>query len=194
MVIKHFSDILRIKCFCILQLNPKIGKCKAIHYFWQMEPRITLLTEKKLIGIRSSTSLAADKTADLWKGFMAERKKIQNPIGTTLYSINCYPVNYFSNFNPEISFDKWAAIEVGNFSEMPSSLQQFILPGGLYAVFLHKGTGSDHSIFKYIYTQWLPASKKYALDNRPHFEELGEKYKNNSPDSEEYIWIPIYPK
>jgi AraC family transcriptional regulator len=31
----------------------------------------------------------------------------------------------------------------------------------------------------------------YDLDNRPHFEILGEKYKNESPDSEEELWIPV---
>jgi AraC family transcriptional regulator len=32
------------------------------------------------------------------------------------------------------------------------------------------------------------------LDNRPHFEILGEKYKQGSPDSEEEIWIPVKEK
>jgi AraC family transcriptional regulator len=32
------------------------------------------------------------------------------------------------------------------------------------------------------------------LDDRPHFEVLGEKYKNNDPTSEKEIWIPILPK
>jgi len=36
----------------------------------------------------------------------------------------------------------------------------------------------------------LPNSD-YELDNRPHFEILGKKYKNNSADSEEEIWIPV---
>jgi AraC family transcriptional regulator len=36
----------------------------------------------------------------------------------------------------------------------------------------------------------LPASE-YVVDNRPHFEILGAQYKNNEPDSEEEIWIPI---
>ncbi|MFM9945765.1 MAG: GyrI-like domain-containing protein, partial [Bacteroidia bacterium] len=44
-----------------------------------------------------------------------------------------------------------------------------------------------------IYGTWIPNSE-YNLDNRPHFEILGEKYKNNHPDSEEEIWIPIKPK
>jgi len=45
----------------------------------------------------------------------------------------------------------------------------------------------------YIMSQWLPNSK-YILDHRPHFELLGAKYKNNSPDSEEEVWIPIKEK
>jgi hypothetical protein len=28
------------------------------------------------------------------------------------------------------------------------------------------------------------------LDDRPHFEVLGSKYRNNDPESEEETWIP----
>jgi AraC family transcriptional regulator len=62
------------------------------------------------------------------------------------------------------------------------------LPGGLFAVFSHKGP--DSSIFQYIYTQWLPQSG-YVLDNRPHFEKLPSGYIPGHPDSEEEIYIPI---
>jgi len=34
-------------------------------------------------------------------------------------------------------------------------------------------------------------SSDYELDNRPQFEILGQKYKNNDPSSEEEIWIPV---
>jgi AraC family transcriptional regulator len=47
--------------------------------------------------------------------------------------------------------------------------------------------------FQYIFGTWLPNSE-YVLDNRPHFEILGEKYKNDDPTSEEEIWIPIKAK
>jgi AraC family transcriptional regulator len=40
------------------------------------------------------------------------------------------------------------------------------------------------------FSTWLPDSE-YRLDVRPHFEVLGEKYKNDDPESEEEIWIPI---
>ena len=45
-------------------------------------------------------------------------------------------------------------------------------------------------IFQYIFGTWLPTSI-YTIDNLPHFEILGKKYKNNDPTSEEEIWIPI---
>jgi AraC family transcriptional regulator len=46
-------------------------------------------------------------------------------------------------------------------------------------------------VFLSIYS--VPASN-YDLDDRPHFEILGDKYKNGDPNSEEDIWIPIKPK
>ena len=69
-------------------------------------------------------------------------------------------------------------------------METFDLPGGLYAVFDYKGLSTDTAIFNYIFNSWLPASR-FHLDDRPHFEILGDKYKNGLPDSEEEIWIPI---
>ncbi len=63
----------------------------------------------------------------------------------------------------------------------------------VYAVFDYKGLNTDDSIFRYIFGTWLPNSD-YDLDDRPHFEVLGKKYRNNDPASEEEIWIPIKEK
>lgn len=87
-------------------------------------------------------------------------------------------------------FEKWAAVEVVNATNIPQGMQFFELPAGQYAVFDYKGPSNDTSIFQYIYDEWLPHSS-YRLDHRPHFEVLGKKYKNNDPNSEEEIWIPI---
>jgi AraC family transcriptional regulator len=100
----------------------------------------------------------------------------------------------FENFNPDTLFEKWAAIEVNNFVKIPDRMETYSLPGGLYAVFVYRGPASGGAkAFEYIFRSWLPHSE-YSLDNRPHFELLGEKYKNEDPDSEEEIWIPIKPK
>ncbi|RZJ97554.1 MAG: GyrI-like domain-containing protein, partial [Flavobacterium sp.] len=53
------------------------------------------------------------------------------------------------------------------------------------------GRAADASAtFKFILGP-LMAQSGYKLDSRPHFEILGDKYKNDSMDSEEEIWIPI---
>jgi AraC family transcriptional regulator len=124
---------------------------------------------------------------------MPVRKEIENTTGAALYSLQVYPPSYFLSFNPATVFEKWAAAEVSGFEKVPTGMECFELPGGLYAVFLHKGSSTDTSTFQYIFSQWLP-NADHVLDNRPHFELLGEKYKNGDPASEEEIWIPVKAK
>lgn len=158
-----------------------------------MTPRIEILLEKKLIGKRLQMSLANNKTKELWQSFMPRRKEIQNSIGTDLYSMQVYDSLYFTTFDSNNRFEKWATIEVKDFHTIPDEMETFTLPSGLYAVFFYKGLNTDTQIFQYIFGTWLPNSE-YVLDNRPHFEILGEQYKNNDPNSEEEIWIPIKEK
>ena len=153
-----------------------------------MQPTIQVLSEKKLVGKRLTMSLANNRTGELWGSFMPRRREITNAIGTELYSLQVYPAGYFEQFSPQVEFVKWAAAEVADFESSPNGTEPFTLPGGLFAVFPHKG--ADTGIFRYIYGTWLPGSE-YLLDDRPHFELLGEKFKNGDPDSEEEIWIPI---
>jgi AraC family transcriptional regulator len=160
---------------------------------YYMQPRIENINQKKLIGKRVTMSFAGNKTFQFWHSFMPGRKEIQNSIGTDLYSIEVYDPSYFDPFDPHKEFEKWAAIEVTGFDTLPDDMETFTLPGGLYAVFFYKGPGTDTNIFEYIFRTWLPDSN-YSLDHRPHFEILGEKYKNNDPDSEEEIWIPVKAK
>lgn len=155
-----------------------------------MEPIIKTLEEKKLIGLNVTMSLAENKTPQLWKSFMLRRNEIKHALGADLFSIQIYKSDYFTQFNPVATFEKWACIEVANSDSIPDKMETFNLPSGLYAVFFYKGLSSDKRIFEYIFSQWLPNSD-YVLDHRPHFEVLGEKYKNNDADSEEEIWIPV---
>lgn len=137
-------------------------------------------------------SLAENKTFELWRSFMPERLKIQNKFSGDLISMRVYnePMQLQ---NPGQQFDKWAAVEVTDFINVPEGMECFSLPAGLYAIFDYKGLNTDNSIFIYIFTEWLPKSD-YELDDRPHFELLGAKYKNNDPASEEEIYIPVRPK
>jgi AraC family transcriptional regulator len=158
-----------------------------------MKPRIKTLNEKKLVGKRLKMSLADNKTGELWKSFMTRRKEITNTLTSDFISLAVYRSTYFVNFSPTNEFEKWATVEVSDFENIPIDLETYKLTGGLYAVFDYKGSSNDQSIFLYIFGSWLPNSD-YNLDDRPHFEVLGDKYKNNDPTSEEEIWIPIKPK
>jgi len=158
-----------------------------------MKPRIENIKEKKLVGKRIKTSLSNNKTGKLWKSFMLRRKEITNNLTTDLFSLQIYDPSHFDSFDPSKEFEKWALIEVADFNNIPNEMETLILTGGQYAVFLHKGSSNDNSIFQYIFSTWLPNSE-YLLDNRPHFEILGEKYKNGDPNSEEEIWVPIKKK
>jgi len=157
-----------------------------------MNPEIKISGEKKLIGMRIKMSLSDNMTFELWKGFMPRRKEIRNNLTNDLFSMQVYDKTYdFRNFDPEATFEKWAAIEVTDFDAIPEEMESYILSEGLYAVFNYKGAASQGAkMFQYIFGTWLPGSD-FLLDNRPHFEILGEKYKNEDPDSEEEIWIPI---
>lgn len=155
--------------------------------------RIETIPPKKLIGKRLKMSLADNKTWALWQSFMLRRKEIVNHLSADLISMQVYnnPIDYFEHFNPQTLFEKWAVVEVADFDSIPDGMESYTLNGGMYAVFSHKGDNSTaNKVFEYIFVTWLPQSN-YALDNREHFEILGEKYKNDDPDSEEEIWIPI---
>ena len=158
-----------------------------------MNPRIEILKEKMLTGIRLTMSLTNNKTGELWRSFMPRRREISNKISNDLISMQIYKPNYFAYFNPSNEFEKWASVEVSDYDNVPIDMETYTLTGGLYAVFDYKGSSTDNSIFQYIFGTWLPNSN-YLLDDRPHFEVLGDKYKNIDPDSEEEIWIPIRQK
>lgn len=160
-----------------------------------MEFKIITLSQKILVGKRLNMSLSNDRTVELWQNFMPYRNTIKKRISPDVISLQDYksPFNY-KDFTPLTEFDKWAAVEVSEVIDVPKNMEIFTLPGGLYAVFSYIGSPSDfYKILEYIYNEWFPKSD-YVLDHRPHFEVLGDKYKNNDPNSEEEVWIPIKKK
>lgn len=158
-----------------------------------MTPRIVKMAAKKLIGYNLTMSLANNQTGQLWGSFGPRIKEIENRVGIDLISMQVYDASYYQQFNPANEFEKWATVEVENFDCVPNGMKTFNLDEGTYVVFDYKGSSADPSIFQYIFWEWLPKSP-YQIADRPHFEILGSKYKNNDPNSEEEIWVPIVEK
>jgi AraC family transcriptional regulator len=183
---------------CQLRYNKRqnLWQFFAEHYYQYpepmlMEPKMTVLTEKMLVGKKMTMSLLQNRTQELWQQFMRARKDIPNLAGDHKFSLQQYAPGHFEQFSPATEFVKWAAMEVTNFDSVPEGMETLVLPGGLYAVFQYKGSSSAGAqVFGYIFGEWLPKSD-YVLDDRPHFELLGEKYRNDDADSEEEIWVPV---
>ena len=160
------------------------------------EPEIKNIESKKLMGISLHTSLADDKTEVLWKRFMSRKKDISNAVSEDLYAVQVYDEGFIQgHFNSQSVFEKWAALEVEDYTELQEGMKGLKLPGGLYAVFTHHGTSKKFAeTAKFIFNDWLPASD-FELDDRPHFEVMGKDYKGpENPDSIEKIWIPVKEK
>lgn len=156
---------------------------------------ITQLEEKKLCGLSQRMSMLNNTTEQLWRTFMPLRKHITDMKSQELISMQVY--DHTSNadtFKASTEFTKWAAVEVSDLKNLPEGLFPYVLQGGLYAVFLHKGTPEKFKItFEYIFRQWFPNSG-YKLDHREHFELLPENYRPDDPEAIEEIWIPVVSK
>lgn len=158
-----------------------------------LQPKIVDLKSKKLVATSLAMSLQNDATQKLWQSFMPQLKSILHKVDGKLYNLIDYSGHYgMHDFTPNTVFTKIAAVEVLVYENIPEGLEKLELKAGKYAVFGHIGnSGNSFSkSMEYIFKEWLPNSG-YAVDNRLHFEVLGAKYKNNSDESEEEIWVPV---
>lgn len=157
-----------------------------------MDPRIEFLEEKKLVGMRQEMSFAENKTPELWRQFMPRKREISSVKSSELISLQNYPMNYsFAEFDAQKRFEKWAVVEVDKFSFIPDGMESMVLARGWYAVFHYKGKPGDAApFFTSIFRDWLPNSI-YELDDRSHFEILGDKFIKDDSNSEEEVWIPV---
>ncbi|PJZ46801.1 GyrI-like domain-containing protein [Leptospira brenneri] len=156
-----------------------------------MDSKIVTIERKFIVGYKKEMSLVDHQTGILWKNFIPKLSQILNRVDSLLISATVYPSDYFENFHPSHHFIKWAGVEVSDIKTIPDGLEVLEIPTGLYSCFEYKGHPNDAGPFyQTIFQDWFPKSG-YELDNRPHFEEMGEKYKNDDPNSEELVYIPI---
>ena len=71
-----------------------------------LQPRMEMLIEKKVVGLHTKMSFVNNKTRELWQSFMPRRKEILNNFNTDLYSLEIYSRSFFDHFNPAADFQK----------------------------------------------------------------------------------------
>lgn len=156
-----------------------------------IEPiRIVDRPEMTLFGRSLTVSYSNYQVAPLWKALRTDLAKMGANDQPAFYSVQVYPPDTEPNkLTPQTSFTYWAGIKE---RVEGVEMNELVIPVGVYAVFTHKGTAATFSqTARAIHTQWMPQSS-YRVDDRPHFEVLGEKYYGPmNPDSEEEVFIPI---
>ena len=164
-----------------------------------MEPRIVEITDRFLLGMNVQTSMSESSKSlpKLWGGFKARVNEIKHIKNSDFYSVSVLPDDdsfSIDQWTANLSFEKWAAVEVGSIESIPEGMGELILPGGEYAVFIHRGPASTfRETFIHIFFRWLPSSI-YERDNKPNFEILGANYRPDDPNAEEEVWVPIRQK
>lgn len=156
-----------------------------------IHPRFETLPPIPVVGMKMEMDFVTDKTAELFRSFMPQRKNI-DAINADIYCIQEFdgPINY-SAFDPSKKYIKIAAMAVQDGVAVPENMEGFVIPGGEYLVFTFKGIPADFpEVLRHVFTEYLPQNG-YATDHRPHFQLLGEKYKNNDANSEEWVFIPV---
>jgi len=158
-----------------------------------MIPVVKQMSDKLIVGRKIATSSAQYIPFELWSKFMPKRKEILHTVSAALYSVQVFQENTFlsSTFNENTLFDMWAAVEVSKFEHIPTDMESTILVGGAFVTFILKGekpTLTDH--YNYLINDWLP-KEGYRIDNRAHFQVMGDTFKRNDPNSEEEVRIPI---
>ena len=137
-------------------------------------------------------STAHDRSPELWRAFMPNRRKIENGVSEDVYSIQEF--DRLPDFTITVSeelYTNWALKEVSSIESIPDGMISYRLGAGLYAVFLHKGTPAEFpATAKFIFQTWLPASG-YRIENRPFFQVLTPAYNPGDPASEEEMYIPV---
>lgn len=135
--------------------------------------------------------MADNKTGELWRAFMPRRREVANRVDNNFISMQVYQAGERNHFVPTTQFDKWAVVAVSDFNAVPDGMESYSLQGGTYAVFEHHGPANLFpKTMHFIFGEWMPNSG-YELDDREHFEVLGEGYDPIDANAREEVWIPV---
>ena len=143
-------------------------------------------------GFHRRTNLLKAPMTTNWRELRQRKQELPGCVDDDFYAVRLYDSPaYFQAFQPQLEFDQWAAVRVYEDSVVPDGMQQLQSPGGLYAVFLHKGTPARFAqTAQFIFGSWLPQSG-YVLDHRPHFERIAPGYRADDVNAEEEVWVPV---
>jgi len=159
-----------------------------------IQPEIRVNDPVKLIGIRGKTTLKNNRLMDLWKIFNSRVGEIENRVSCIRGYGVCETDPDFDliNFDENTESSHFIGAEVTSFDHVPDGMDNKILSGGKYAVFIHRGKLDSLKLtYDYIWGTWALCSG-FELDLRDDFEFYDERFLGPENDQSEFeIHIPI---
>ena len=152
-----------------------------------MKPQILTREGFTVVGVKAQGAPSSHNFAALWQEFMPRAAEIRHlAAGSAAYGI-C-----LSSGEAACEFDYVAGLEVDRVLDLPSGMGSWTLSQQTYARF--STTLPDiRETWRFILEEWLPGSE-YERARAPDFEEYGEAFDAEDPDSELFLYIPIEPR
>jgi AraC family transcriptional regulator len=163
-----------------------------------LTPRIEEKASFPIAGLHTTfvSSLSPDSTAEeklgpLWAGFLGRLDEIRERADGPLVAYMHADEAGERRHPHELHYVAGAPVHAVD--ELPEGMVAEEVPGGLYAVFTHRGRlGRLVATIRAIYEEWLPDSG-YEHAGRADVETYGERFDPESDDSEMEYWISIRP-
>jgi AraC family transcriptional regulator len=119
-----------------------------------------------------------------WQRFQPWLGSIPNQVPYVAYGVIC-------NGDDEGAMDYLTAMEVADFSDVPSELSRLRAPPQRYAVFRRSGHISQmRSVWHTLWAEWIPNRLKRVAD-APFFELYPEAFDPQTGDGGFEIWLPV---
>jgi predicted transcriptional regulator YdeE/DNA-binding transcriptional MerR regulator len=154
----------------------------------EMQPEIVELPEFIVVGMRYYGKNENQEISELWGEFNARANEIKHVAPDS----PAYGVCITVPDAPSGEFEYVASFRVENDrqADMPEGMVSRKIPAHKYAVFTHVGSLEKLSqTYHYIYQVWIPQSGYHpaGID----FELYDQDFKDFTPDSKFYIYVPI---
>lgn len=158
-----------------------------------MNWEIARIQPKNIIGLSMHTTNAGDAKAmiALRKEFANFKSSVKDKMNSNFLFIRQFDPGY--SFDDENSaYEKWAAVEVLDFSKALKGLKTKTLAGGRYINFTHVGPASTfQNTMEMFFEEVLPKAKVEIDFSREMMEEFKNDYRSEYIYAKEQIWIPV---
>jgi len=152
----------------------------------EMEPKFINLPDFTIVGVRYFGKNENQEISQLWGEGNKVFGQIKNVNEDAAYGV-CTTVEGAAPGE----FEYVAGLRVSQVEDIPSGMVVRQVPALKYAVFTHVGSLAKlRETYNYIYQTWLPKSG-YKPAGGIDFEYYNADFKDFSPDSRFYIYVPI---